>query len=195
MATRKRTSQAQELVHVASLHRANLLGALRAARESQGLTQDELAQRADVARMTVQRAEAEGADASLSTFLELTEALNLQVHLGEPEAEVTPHPRDLIHRGLAYNRTKHDLEWRDRQREAALAKSWEAANEHRDFGLSAILPTMIPGVTQAQATAVATAMQWLGSEVGFEFLTRALEHAGYAIHDTKSAAAKKRTGK
>lgn len=169
---------------------AQLLGTLATARAQLGLSQGEVAERIGRARMTVQRSEAEGAGATLTTFCELALALGLTPRLVAATGQGDPHvadvaPQDIVHRGLHHNRTQHDLQWRDRQREAAFARFWESVNEHRDVGLSPVMRHLVPDHTQAQASAVATAIQWLGSEVGFDFLTRALESAGYELVDRK----------
>jgi len=180
------SDRVDELHHQAGLVRASLLGQVAERRKALGLTQGELSERTGASRMTVQRAEAEGADTQLSTFLELSLALGFTPQLGAGGTDtVEQAPEDIVHRGFNHNRTKHDLDWRDRQREAALAKSWEAVNEHRVHGLSPILATLVPGHTQAQASAAATIVQWMGTEVGFDFLTRALQQAGYEVVDKK----------
>jgi transcriptional regulator with XRE-family HTH domain len=164
-----------------------LLNQLTDTRKLLGLTQAELADRVGLNRMTVQRTEAGEVDPQLSTVLALAAALNLRMTLRGPgEDDSAPVPQDLVHRGLHHVRTQHDLTWRDRQREKALAKAWEAANRHEPVGLAAILPTLLPGCTQAQASACATVVQWLGSEVGFEFLQCALADAGYEVVDRKA---------
>jgi hypothetical protein len=53
------------------------------------------------------------------------------------------------------------------------------------MGLGAILPTLVPDITPSQARVAATVVQWLGSDVGFDFLRRTLAIAGYAIVDVK----------
>lgn len=166
------------------LLRGKLLNELELARKTQGLTQAELAQRIGVNRMTVARAEAEDADPLLSTFLAMALALGREVRVAG-DATVAPLPRDLVHRGLSHNRTQHHTDWRDRQREKALAQSWEAVNRDEGVGLSPILASLVPGCTQEQATACATVIQWLGSDVGFDFLQRALDRAGYSLIDKK----------
>lgn len=162
--------------------RQELLRAVRNARESLGLTQAELAAGIGASRATVIRAEADEADPQLLNFLAMALRCGLQPTLASAEgAETAPLPRDLVHRGLAYIRTKHDLEYADRRRERALALAWEAANRHQDVGLQPIMSSLVPGCTQAQASACATAIQWLGSEVGFAFLVQALRQAGYDV--------------
>lgn len=171
---------------------AALCDQLRNAREAAGLTQADLAQMTGVSRMTVQRCEGVGADPQQSNFLAFALALNLMpklVPIGETDA--APLPQDLVHHGYARNRTRYDLQDRDRQREAAFAKAWDKVNEHHPVGLSAVMPHLVPGCTQAQASACATAIQWLGSEVGFDFLQRTLEHAGYKLVDTQAAKPKR----
>lgn len=160
----------------------NLLSNLTESRKALGLSQAELAARVGVNRMTVVRAEAEGADPQLSTFLGMALALGLMPALPAPDSDwASPPPCDLVHRGYAHVRTKHDLDWSDRRREAALSKSWEAANIDNTYGLSPALPAMVPNCTQDQASACATVVQWLGTDLGFDFLSRALAAAGYTI--------------
>lgn len=183
-------SAAEEVKGIAECVQASLMSQLATARQGLGLSQAELAARAGTSRMTVQRCEAENADTTLSTFLALALALQLTPRLhgaeeGNSESYV-PASKDIIHRGTHYNRTKHDLQWDDRKREQALAQAWEAANEHRDVGLAPILQTLVPHHTQEQASAVATVIQWLGTEIGFEFLSRALARAGYQVTERKA---------
>lgn len=182
------SDRVEDLQHQASLVRASLLGQVAERRKVLSLTQGEVSERTGSSRMTVQRAEAEGADTQLSTFIQMSLALGITPVLAgasNTDGNVEQAPEDIVHRGLNYNRTQHDLDGKDRQREAALAKSWEAVNEHRIVGLSPILPTLVPGHTQAQASAVATIVQWMGTEVGFDFLTRALDQAGYDVVEKK----------
>ncbi len=180
------------LQDAAEQFQAWLLGTLVTTRQQLGLSQTELAQRIGRARMTVQRAEAEGAGLALSTFIELALGLGLSPRLvadrgtGDPEIRQVP-PEHIVHRGLHHNRTLHDQEWRDRQREKALAQFWEAVNERRPVGLSPVMDHLVPGHTQEQASTAATVVQWLGSEVGFDFLTRALNAAGYDVIDRQAA--------
>ena len=164
--------------------RTNLMAQLCEARKALDLTQAELAERIGVSRMTVQRSEQEGADPLLSNFLATALALNLMPKLEAPEAPADrPLPQDLVHRGYAHARTRGNKDDRDRQREAAFAAAWEAVNEHRPVGLSAVMPYLVPNCSQEQASACATVVQWLGSEVGFNFLTLALKNAGYQLTD------------
>ena len=167
---------------------SELLGQLAQQRQDLGLSQQELAERIGRNRMTVQRAEAAGAGVTLSTFVEMALGLGLTPRLAtEAEAgSVQPLSRDIVHRGLHHERTRHDRDWRDRQRERALAQAWEAVNVHQDVGLAPILDTLVPGATQEQATAAATVLQWLGSDVGFDFLVRTLGNAGYAVTDERA---------
>lgn len=187
--TKKTVSRAKHktnrIIEDAEWLRRTLIEQLSTARKALGLTQAELAERVGCARMTVQRAETVTEGTSLETFLLLALALNLfpMFTLGE-DSKDSPLPQDLVHRGLAHDRTRHHPEWRSTQREAAFAKAWEEVNEVRPVGIQPILPALIPGVTQSQATTAATIIQWLGSEVGFAFLTETLGKAGYDIADT-----------
>jgi DNA-binding XRE family transcriptional regulator len=89
---------------------------------------------------------------------------------------------ELVHRGLAHGRTRNALN----RREAVLAQAWEQVNQPSTV-LPPVVEHLVPGCSQEQATAMATAVQWLGSEVGFDFLERALDAAGFEIK-AKSAA-------
>jgi DNA-binding XRE family transcriptional regulator len=179
-----------DLQHQATLVRAALLGQLAGQRKTLGLTQGELADRTGANRMTVQRAETEGADPQLSTFVELALAAGLTPLLaseGQAGNDIETAAQDIVHRGFNHNRTKRDLN----QLEAVLANAWEAVNDHNVLGRSPVMPTVLPGHTQAQASAVATIVQWLGSEVGFDFLVSALGQAGYAIVEGKQKSARR----
>lgn len=175
------------MVQVAAVEYTNalqesLLSKLIEGRKALGLSQSDLAERIGKGRHTVLRAESEAADPQLSTFISMALALGLMPALAAPDAEWSAPPTsDLVHRGYAHVRTKHDLDWSDRRREAALSKSWEAANVDQTYGVSPVLPALVPNCTQEQASACATVVQWMGTDVGFEFLSRTLALAGYAI--------------
>ncbi len=181
--------------HTAKLVRASLLDQLAKHRQARGLKQEELASRAGMSRMTVVRMEAADSNPGLDSFIRAAIALNMQVRLEGDEVvapgQASTHPADIIHRGLSYRRTQDNKEWRDRQREAALAKAWEAANLTRNVGLAPVMPALVPQHTQEQASAVATAIQWLGSEVGFDFLVQTLRRVGYEVVDTQANPAAK----
>ena len=165
---------------------ARLIAELQAFRQARHVTQAELGERIGASRVTVSRVESQAVDPQLSTFLAMARACGLVVQLCEPDktsAQQTANRRVLKHRGLSHIRTRHDLSWRDRQRERALARAWEAANKPQAVGLQPIMPSLIPNCTQEQATACATVVQWLGSEVGFDFLKQALSQAGYEVTD------------
>lgn len=167
--------------------KAAILGKIAQARKAQGMTQFELARLVGVNRMTVQRNEQEDADPLLSNVLACAQVLGLSLAIQSPKEA-----SELVHKGLAHNRTKHDLEWRDREREKVLAGSWEDANESRTFGPSPVLASLVPGSGQEAATACATVVQWLGSEIGFSFLTTALARAGYDVIDTRTNTSKRK---
>lgn len=187
-----RQHTAANVADVEDVVRNTLLGELRTARVSLQLSQTEVAERAGLSRMTVQRAEGENADVSLATFTKLALAVNLTPRLvaasavanGDPD-QYRPPAGDIVHRGLAHNRTRHSLTDRDRQRERELSKRWEAANSANPV-LPPLLESLVPGHSQEVASAVATVVQHLGSEVGFGFLRNALEAVGYEIVDTAS---------
>ncbi|MGJ7523821.1 hypothetical protein ACSFA0_25320 [Variovorax sp. LT1P1] len=150
---------------------------------------DELAVAAGASRMTVVRLEAEQGSPSTITVAALAFAVGKTLSLSEPESGRQT-PSRITHRGLSHNRTKHDLDWDDRKREKALADSWEDVNQERTVGLEPIMKSLVPNYSGEQAVAAATVVQWLGSEVGFGFLTKALANAGYAI--TKVEASKRK---
>lgn len=170
-----------------SAWRTFYMGQLAERRKAMGLSQQDLAARAGVTRMTVQRAETES-NVSFDTFLQLAAALNLVPALtagpGEENAlreQAYVPPQNMVHRGTQHLRTRHNLDFSDRKREKALADAWEKANEHKSTGLEPLMHTLAPGATQPMATAAATAIQWLGSDIGFDFLKKALQKAGYDV--------------
>lgn len=103
----------------------------------------------------------------------------------------TPSPTlAIVHRGLAHSRTQLGEKFQDSLRERALAKKWEAENPTPgQFGHQPILNALIPDCTQRDAQVAATVVQWIGSEIGFQFLQEALESVGYQI--TEKSAHKK----
>jgi DNA-binding XRE family transcriptional regulator len=155
-----------------------LLGALRTRRRQLGISQIDLADWIDVRRQTVSDGELHRANFSLSTLVRWVRALDLTATLNAKDDEVS----NGVHT-LWVNRRKYDL--REEQRICALAESWKHANQQRSLGLGAVLATLVPGVTPSQSRAVATMIQWLGTELGFDFLKRTLALAGYAIVDVK----------
>ena len=167
---------------------AQLLSRLAVARRTTGLTQAELSELIGRARMTVHRAEAEGAGVALSTFIEMALALGLSPHLAPSARQAAlegadPPAARPVHRGTHFNRTKPEPRWRDEQRERELARAWEAVNEPSRTGPSPALATLVPEHTPEQACAVATTIQWLGSDAGFAFLSQALAASGYQVVD------------
>jgi DNA-binding phage protein len=166
-------------------HTATLLTDLSAAQQRLGLSDVEIATRTGLNRATVRRAKTDGGDPQLSSFVAMAAALGLSPSLNHlDEASGFTMESSVIHRGYAYARINRDQDWRDTQREAAFAKSWEAINEHSDHGLTPAMRNLVPNHTQAQASAAATVVQWLGSDIGFDFLRQALASAGYDIVDT-----------
>lgn len=89
---------------------------------------------------------------------------------------------ELIHHGFAHSRTQFVNQFRDTIREKAFAAKWEHENPMPgQFGHQPFLNALVPDCTQRDAQVAATVIQWLGSEVGFNFLQEALEVAGYQI--------------
>jgi len=151
-----------------------------------GLTNVEVGKRTGLSRLTVQRAKTREGDPQLSTFVAIAAAVGLNPMLiGQADKPGQIWERNIVHRGLSYNRLKRDPSWRDTQRETAIAKAWETANAFEGTAFSPIMKHLIPEHTQAQASAAATVLQWLGSDVGFDFLCKTLESSGYAVTDTK----------
>lgn len=95
------------------------------------------------------------------------------------------------------------LGWSDcpsTRRENAFAAAWERENAHRSGGVLPLLVLTGPHdpfcpwgsqrtpaitITDEHERLVATVMQWLGTNVGFCFLERALKDAGYALTRTE----------
>jgi transcriptional regulator with XRE-family HTH domain len=168
--------------HVVELIEAALLGHIARQQEALGLTNAELAQRAGVNRMTIQRAREDHTTPRVPNLIAMALAVGLTPTLiASGEEAVSQHEARMVHRGLHHNRTKRDPDWRDTQREKALATAWEAWNKYTEVGSSPVMRSLVPSYDQTHASAVATAVQWLGSDVGFDFLKQALGAAGYDI--------------
>ena len=179
--------------HVVELLETALLGQIARQQEALGLTNAELAQRAGVNRMTIQRAREDHTTPRVPNFIAMALAVGLTPTLVASGKEaVSQHEASMVHRGLHFNRTKRDPDWRDTQREKALAKAWEAWNEYKNVGSSPVMRNLVPNYDQTQASAVATAVQWLGSDVGFDFLKQALDAAGYDVVDRSDKVTHKR---
>ena len=97
--------------------------------------------------------------------------------------------RKLVHKGVWFDRTK--AEGGTGPREKAFADTWQKENiPRRHFLFSSSCSRLemlmrdesrlIP-VSEESATAVATIVQWLGSNCGWVFLEAALHNAGYRI--------------
>ena len=97
--------------------------------------------------------------------------------------------RKLVHRGIYHERTK--VKDGSGPREKAFSDAWQKENELRVHAM--FIPPcstleflmrendrLLP-VSQETATAVATMIQWLGSNIGRCFLEGALKKAGYCI--------------
>lgn len=179
--------------HDVELLEGALLGRIARQQEALGLTNAEVAQRAGVNRMTVQRAREDHTTPRVPNFIAMALAVGLTPTLVESgDDAVSQHEASRVHRGLHHNRTKRDPDWRDTQREKALATAWEAANHYTEVGLSPVMRSLIPDYDQTQASAAATAIQWLGSDVGFDFLKQTLSAAGYEIVERADKGSRKR---
>jgi hypothetical protein len=118
----------------------------------------------------------------------------------EPELGLTPdelfYQEGLIHRGVSMHRVKDEPESGPERREKALSDMWHMLNaDKQDTGHHFTLATLLAEdgnqgpwsmkmkspFNQAAASAAATAIQWLGSPVGFGYLERAFKDAGYEI--------------
>lgn len=156
---------------------ASLLGQISAARKDRKLTQAQVSARTGRTRMTIQRAESDLAGVGLSTFVEMALVLGLVPVLKESEGGA----RALQHKGVRNHHLPAEVASLGLSLEAAFAKGWEAVNAEAQLGFAPILSTLIPAATQEQATAAATAMQWLGTDVGLGFLRNVVSAAGYRL--------------
>jgi len=168
--------------HVVSLLVAELTGKIARQQDALGMSSAELAERIGVNRATVQRVRGENAAPTLANVVAMALAVGLTPVLRQSgEDVVKPHEAALVHRGLYHNRTSRKDGGRDTHREKALAHVWEAWNTYADVGPSPVMQSLIPGYEQSEASAAATLVQWLGTNVGFDFLQQALNAAGYDI--------------
>jgi hypothetical protein len=116
------------------------------------------------------------------------------------DATLADHVAGIEHVGLWPGRTVGDFT--QARRERALAEAWERENRDRPT-LAMLLARQIGNPlcvampeweitydpTQRDAHVAATVLQWLGSNVGFCMLERALADAGYRIIATTPPAA------
>jgi hypothetical protein len=123
----------------------------------------------------------------------------------------TAETRDPIqHVGKHADRMEHPCQSTDREK--AFADAWSATNnppEFLNYGLGTLdyllhvtegpvteeslgiwdhRLTRTGNLTQEEATAAATVMQWLGTNVGFCMLEEALKACGYTLNRRKDAA-------
>jgi len=94
---------------------------------------------------------------------------------------------------------KHEGRWHDRTehanpREKAFSDQWQHENKNYELlrvllkGNGTLDPIqMLAPITQVEATNAATVIQWLGSNVGFDFLRLSLERCGYVMGAKKAA--------
>lgn len=168
------------------------MGNIARQQEALGLNNTELAERAAVNRATVQRAREVGASPRLSNMIAMALAVGLTpVLVSKGETAVQLHEASRVHRGLHHNRLNRDADGKDVQRETALAKAWEKWNAFQTLGPVPVMNSLIPNYDQAQASAAASAIQWLGSDVGFEFLKQALDAAGYDVVERRTGSRRK----
>jgi len=96
----------------------------------------------------------------------------------------------ISHRGFFRER----LKYRDSDLERAFADNWERACKEY-FRLENILDHKgSPKITQRDATIIATVIQWLGTNVGFNFVVSNFLECGYTV-GTVSGKLKRRTPK
>jgi hypothetical protein len=96
----------------------------------------------------------------------------------------------LQHQGFSHARILRNDGMDDTHRERSLAEAWEAQNPPTgQVGVQPVLAALIPDVTARDAQVAATVIQWLGSGVGFDFLSEALESAGYKVSEIKKRSA------
>lgn len=163
--------------------RQALLGGLRDRRLELQMSQGALADALGISRMSVARAERPDADLQLSTFLAMARGLGLTVST-KPVGRTVADKR-VSHQGLAHNRIASAELRKFNVVEAALARAWGIANEHSPQ-LPGLMHQLIPGFSSRDAEVAATLVQWLGSEIGMAFLTKAMADAGYTLSPAKS---------
>lgn len=173
------TTYANESQRLALEDLSELTAGLVKCRKAAGLTQAEVADGAGVSRTTVQAGEADSATMQLLTAARLARATGARITV-QAHAQAVPVAM-LSHEGLAHIRTKHNQEYMDARREKALAQAWQKENKPQNDTVTPLLAELVPGCTQEQATAAATVVQWLGSELGFAFLSETLGKVGYEI--------------
>lgn len=89
---------------------------------------------------------------------------------------------ELVHKGINHSRLSTPCNFKDTQRERALAAAWQATNKPRvGQGVDPILQQLFADPTQRDAEVAATIVQWLGTKVGFLFLEDALKSVGLTI--------------
>lgn len=159
--------------------RSLLLGRLAGERERVGLTQAELARRTGLSRMTIQRAEANGADTQLSTFVAYACAVGLTPALEDARSAGMAPTQELVHHSAGLGLTGEAHPWRSRRRIAAFDQAWRDLNERQQ-----VAAALAPGLSQSQATAMATVVAWLGTDQGVELLREVLGAQGYDIVDS-----------
>lgn len=110
--------------------------------------------------------------------------------------------KKLLHRGLNYRRTETVYDgWTNREK--LFADEWEKENDYElrsnvNYGMGILQDLMVEQkgdpfelwyypktctfiIKKRDAAIVATVIQWLGSNVGFCFLTTCLEKCGYTL--------------
>ena len=166
----------------------SLLQSLHERRKLSGYTQAELAEKSSVSRQTVMRAEALNPSVLLINFVQMASILGLSLNLnskGQADSlvenfEDKPGAK-LVHQGFYPLRANPEGQYADQRREAALSFLWSQENDVNKHLLEDLLNPAIHTTTQEHASVAATIIQWLGSEVGFNFLKEALNKSGYEI--------------
>lgn len=177
------SNDAIDVVSIETQERTNaLLQGLKAALANVALSDAEVAIRTGLNRVTVQRAKKEGADPKLSSFVAMAGAGGMVLTMQkENVVEGWTDERKVVHRGYSYNRIHREQD----ASEKAFAMMWEKMNKSDQYSIP-LMRSLVPNFTQDQASAVATAIQWLGSSVGFEFLRESLKASGYTISEAPS---------
>lgn len=115
----------------------------------------------------------------------------------------------LVHRGFFHERTHYDQSYRNNRRETVFAQAWEDENSEAgrtarisSHGLLNSLMTKetiqrtgnsgyprlerVGSYDENAAAVAATVVQWLGTNVGFDFLVQTLDKAGYDVVERRN---------
>ena len=87
--------------------------------------------------------------------------------------------KGLQHNRVEENRLMEDLDWNNPEKTFAL--SWSSEAKHLETLLTNSRFNLKVKVTNEIRVSVATVMQWLGTNIGWEFLKSTLKKEGYKI--------------